>query len=91
MDLSKLKDYFIQVIGEFGASCIHQLGACHVGVQLTLVSTSQLVHQLGTPVGTTHQSLISFQVAQSNNTISPSCIIYSFPSSLTRPFSFAAV
>ena len=26
----------------------HQVGACQVGVQLTLVKTSQLVHQLGT-------------------------------------------
>lgn len=34
----------------------HQVGACQVGVQLTLVKTSQLVHQLGTPVGITHQS-----------------------------------
>jgi len=31
----------------------HPLGACHVGVQFTLVSTSQLVHPLGTPVTVT--------------------------------------
>ena len=35
---------------------LHPLGACQVGVQLTLVSTSQLFHQLGTQVGTAHQS-----------------------------------
>ena len=36
---------------------IHQAaGAAQVGVQLTFVSTSQLFHQLGTPVGIAHQS-----------------------------------
>lgn len=31
-----------------------------------MLSTCQSVHQLGTHVGTTHQSFISFPVAQSN-------------------------
>ena len=42
------------------------VGACHIGVPLTLVSTSQLLHPLGTPAGIGHQSLIAFPVVPSN-------------------------
>jgi hypothetical protein len=39
------------------ATPFHPVGADQVGVQLTLVNTSQLFHQLGTPVGTAHPSV----------------------------------
>ena len=52
----ELEDHQAEVRVTVIVEC-HPLGACQVGVQLTLVSTSQLFHQLGTQVGIAQPSV----------------------------------
>jgi hypothetical protein len=66
-DISLLPSMFIHAPAVY----VVPVGACHVGVPLTLVNTSQLLPPLGTHTGTTQPSFMALPVVPSNTARCP--------------------